>query len=617
MPRIAAVCLAAAILIVAGCEKHATVLPTDPGGNPGAPTLVITIATDRGTLDAGSTSPATLTITAKFQNGTNATDGTDVAINTSLGNFGVDGSGKPLQLVTAKLAGGVATVQFYAGNDTGVANVLAQIGTSTGRLNLTITPAPVAPVADFAFEANGLSVLFTDMTMGAVTKRTWDFGDNSTSNETNPKHVYAAAGAYTVKLTAENGGGSSSKSKFVTLTAVPLVAAFKNTINGLTVLFTDQSTGGAVSWQWDFGDGTAFDTTQNPQHVYARAGTFTVKLTVRNASGASASATDFITVGGTAPVANFTFEVAGLRAIFTDASTGNPTEWSWDFGDGTPAVTTQNATHTFPTPGAYNVTLTVKNIAGQSSKSTFVTVTLGNAPVADFKFQASGLSVIFTDASKNSPTSWDWDFGDGSAHGTQQNPSHTYASANTYKVTLTATNAAGSSSASQFVAVVAPPVANFTCNAASGSLALNCFDQSTNTPTAWAWNFGDCATNAMCTSTDQNPAHLYTAAGVYTVLLKVTNSAGSSQTTRDIAIGAPQASFTYTKSTLTVTFTDTSSNSPTSRSWNFGDCGTNPNCTASTSPVAHTYLAPGTYTVQLIVSNAGGQGFTTQQVTVP
>jgi PKD repeat protein len=57
------------------------------------------------------------------------------------------------------------------------------------------------------------------------------------------------------------------------------------------------------------------------------------------------------------------------------------------------------------------------------------------------------LQVTFADHSTGSPTSWQWNFGDASPLSTQQNPVHTYAAAGTYNVTLTVTNAAGSSNA--------------------------------------------------------------------------------------------------------------------------------------------------------------------------
>jgi len=613
MPRIAVSLAVAAMIFAAACEKHATVLPTDPTPPPGTPVLVVTINTDRGTMDAGSSQPATLTVTAKLQDGTNAADGTDLTLNTSLGFFGVDSSGNPVKLMTTKLTGGTATAPFYAGTEVGTANLLAQVGTSTGKLNISITQPPTAPVADFSVETNGLKAIFTDASTGNPTARLWEFGDGGTSSETNPTYEYRAAGVYTAKLTVSNGGGFTSKSKFVTVTSgPPLTASFTYSANGLTVLFTDTSTGGPTSWQWDFGDGKPFDTRQNPQHVYDRAGTYIVFLTVRGAQGQSATTSQFLTVGGTAPAADFKFSANGLAVNFSDASTGNPTSWAWDFGDSSQS-TAQNPSHTYAAAGTYNVTLTATNVGGSTSKSQFVTVSLGTAPKAAFTFAVSGRDVLFTDASTGSPTSWEWDFGDNSVHSTLQNPSHTYNAAGTYKVTLTATNAAGESSVSQFVTTVTAPVADFTASPVpTNALVINFVDQSSNTPTAWAWNFGDCGVSTKCTDATQNPTHTYAAPGQYTVLLTASNSAGQHTRQKIIAVGEPVASFTYAKAGLVVTFTDTSTNAPTTWLWNFGDSSTS----TEKNPV-HTYAAGNTYTVRLTVTNAAGSDVTVQQVVVP
>ena len=609
----------AAFLFAAACEKHATVLPTDPTPGPGAPALVIAITSDRVSLDAGSTQPATLTVTARYQNGDSAADGTDITLNTTLGQFGVDGTGKPVKLTTAKLAQGKATMQFYAGTEPGVANVLAQVGTSTGKLNISIVQPPTAPVADFNFEVSGLKAIFTDASTGNPTTRLWEFGDGNTSNEVSPTYEYRAAGTYTVKLTATNAGGSTSKSKFVTvMSGPPLVASFTYSANGLTVLFTDTSTGGPTSWQWDFGDGTPFDARQNPQHVYARAGTYIVFLTVRGPGSQSATTSQFLTVGGPAPVADFTFETNALKAIFTDTSTNSPTSWKWNFGDGSAEDTSQNPTHTYGAAGTYEVTLTATNVSGATSKTKFVTVSLGTAPKADFKFTVSGLDVVFADASPGA-TEWEWDFGDGSVHDTRQNPSHHYTVSGTYRVTLTARNAAGESTVSQFVTVTGKPDAEFSYTIASGNpLAVNFIDQSTNAPTAWSWNFGDCGQVAVCTSTLKNPSHVYAESGSYTVVLTVTNSAGQDTRQRIVTvIAAPVASFTFTTAGLTATFDDTSTNSPTSWTWNFGDCAANaPNCMSTAENPVHTYLAGGTYSVTLTVSNAAGSNSTVKEVSV-
>jgi PKD repeat protein len=87
-------------------------------------------------------------------------------------------------------------------------------------------------------------------------------------------------------------------------------------------------------------------------------------------------------------------------------------------------------------------------IAFSTTKAYIFTTQVLAAPVANFSgTPTSGLdplTVVFTDLSTNTPTSWDWDYGDGSTHGTTQNPTHIYANAGTYTVTLTATNIYGS-----------------------------------------------------------------------------------------------------------------------------------------------------------------------------
>src|SRR5207245_1241545 len=114
--------------------------------------------------------------------------------------------------------------------------------------------------------------------------------------------------------------------------------------------------------------------------------------------------------------------------------------------------------------------------------------TSGNAP----------LTVQFTDQSTGSITAWDWNFGDGSAHSSVQNPSHTYSSAADFTATLTITGSGGAtSSKSAIIHVTAPPpptlTANFTANPTSGQapLMVQFTDQSTGTITAWDWNRSD------------------------------------------------------------------------------------------------------------------------------
>jgi PKD repeat protein len=521
-----AVALVVSLLLAACKDGNPVALPTDTGGS--ADALTITITSDKGQLETGSTSAATLQIVALRKNGQPPTSPADVTLNTSLGNFGVDAAGKEITLLTRPLDGGRATVQFYGGSKAGTANILAQVGTNVGSVNLTVVQPPAAPTSDFTFAATGLSVLFTDASTGA-TSVSWDFGDNTTSTDRNPRHVYAAAGTYIVTLTAINSGGSAAKSQFVTVSlGDPPTAKFAFTVTGHQVNFVDQSVG-ATSWFWSFGDGTS-TSERNPIKTYAIAGTYTVTLTASNAAGAT-SVSDAVTItDGDPPVAKFAFTIDGKKVNFVDQSTG-ATSWSWDFGDGSQS-TDRNPVHTYAAAGNYTVILTVANAAGSAQASQVVAIAAGLAPEAAFAFSVSGFQANFVDKSKNAPTSWRWNFGDGTSS-TQQNPVHVYKAAGQYTVTLTATNENGSNAVSDIVTITAPaaPVANFTFTTAKDSLQVNFIDASTGAPTSWSWKFGDGKT-----STSQNPVHTYEAAGTYTVTLTVSNANGTSNTAKAVTV---------------------------------------------------------------------------------
>jgi PKD repeat protein len=130
---------------------------------------------------------------------------------------------------------------------------------------------------------------------------------------------------------------------------------------------------------------------------------------------------------------------------FSDASKGLPTSWSWDFGDGGRS-TDRNPSHTYARSGTYAVTLTVSNAYGSDSETKTGFVTAGGKPAADFTADerrgVKPFTVTFTDLSAGNPTSWQWDFGDGTTS-TEQNPVHTYQQEGAYDVTLTVSNSYG------------------------------------------------------------------------------------------------------------------------------------------------------------------------------
>ncbi|MFH1687738.1 MAG: PKD domain-containing protein [bacterium] len=243
-----------------------------------------------------------------------------------------------------------------------------------------------------------------------------------------------------------------------------------------------------------------------------------------------------------APVANFSGSPTSgsepLNVNFTDLSTGSITSWSWTFGDGGTS-TAQNPLHTYNSAGTYNVSLTVTGPGGSDgeTKNGYITVNPCVTPTAGFTGSPTSgdypLSVNFTNSSSGA-TSYSWTFGDGGTS-TATNPSHTYTTAGTFTVILTATNSCGSDQMVRTNYITAttppcyPPVAAFSGSPTSGDydLIVSFTDLSTNLPTSWNWTFGDGGT-----STAQNPTHTYTAAGTYTVSLTATNGCGSDGETK-------------------------------------------------------------------------------------
>jgi PKD repeat protein len=226
-----------------------------------------------------------------------------------------------------------------------------------------------------------------------------------------------------------------------------------------------------------------------------------------------------------------------LDVVFKDLSTGDPTSWNWDFGDGSLSAD-QTPTHTYDTPGDYTVTLTVSNDTSTAMTSQTVTVGEVSSPKANFTTaQTPGsLEIKFTDTSTGGPNKWTWNFGDGKT-GTKQNPRHTYAKAGQYSVKLTVSNAGGEDTHFETITVAKPPTAAFTISYTGTPLEVKFTDASKGVPATWAWDFGDGAT-----STKPNPRHTYAKDGTYTVKLTVTNGAGSNTTSMSVPATQPSPS---------------------------------------------------------------------------
>ena len=509
---------------------------------------------------------------------------------------------------------------------------------------------PPPPVADFSATPTtgpaALPVQFTDLSTNNPTEWAWDFGDG-TANGTinNPSHTYANPGVYNVTLTATSpfGFGTEGKVQYINVTEpVPPVAAFTGTPTTgpapLSVAFTDQSTGTINSYLWSFGDG-ATSTEKDPTHDYSSPGIYTVILTVNNTFGQENTITrhDYIIATNQPPVASFTANKTmgspPLSVQFTDTSSGEDiASWAWNFGDGVTS-TEPNPVYTYPYPGLYSVTLTVGNDGGTNSttKTGYIRV-FQNVPVADFIAEptsgTSPLVVQFHDITPGTPTTFLWNFGDG-AKSPMQSPSHTYENSGNYTVSLTVGTSGGTNTTvkEDFIQVSHEfdvPVANFTTEYFyyGRFYAYGRFqDTSTGNPTSWNWTFGDGHYSEY-----QDPWYEYEGVGSYDVTLTVSNAAGSDSITKEafivIPTPAPEADFyvaprdRYGSFPLTVLFQDQSEGSidwdtpPATYEWDFGDGS--PNSTERGS-VYHNYMAAGTYTVTLTVTDIGGTDTLTRE----
>ncbi|MGZ5431362.1 MAG: PKD domain-containing protein [Thermoanaerobaculia bacterium] len=524
--------LSAAAFLFTGCDSGNPVAPA-PGPNPPSG-LTVTLGANPTSIEAGSATPSTITVTAKNPDGSSAPNGSEVTLTTSLGSF--TQSAEPQRTIRQLLNNGTVQIPLYAGTETGTASLIAQVGSSVGRGSVTIAEPPVpvpAPVAEFTFVANGLAVTFTDASTGDPTKWKWDFGDGEISTVRHPVHQYSLANTYTVKLEVESAGGTSERSKFVTLSTGPPIAAsfdFEQDPNDpRKVQFFDRSTGDPTAWSWTFGDDKT-SSARNPSHVYASDGTFSVTLVASNPFS-SGSVSRFINTTPTDPpiAAAFDFEQDPndpKKVQFFDRSTGNPTAWSWTFGDDKTS-SARNPSHTYADAATFTVSLLASNAFSSGSVSRFIN-TAPAAPTADFDWEADGRAIQFVNKSTNGATLL-WDFGDGKTS-TETNPRHTYATAGEYPVTLTATNAGGSANVGKIVATDPVPDANFTFSIDGTSVAFT--DKSTNTPTSWKWRFDDGTLGF-----DQNPVHVYPGTTrTYAVTLEATNASGTGTITKEVKI---------------------------------------------------------------------------------
>lgn len=421
---------------------------------------------------------------------------------------------------------GTYQLTLYAENDDGCKDTAYATVHIRQALNASFDYTRVCP---------GEPVQFSDVSTsqaGTIISWKWYFGDGDSSTAKNPIHTYAGSGPYQVTLKILTDQNCEEE---ITGTVTFHRRPVANFTRGTPCLFkptqfTDQSTvqGAQIAnWQWDFGDGGATSTQQNPAHTYNQPGVYTVTLIVTSDQGCKDTIQKPVEILNLpdAEVAFSDTSVCRLDQVQLVASGGLFYEWK-------PSTFLNNPNIANPTaqPNA-NIVYTVYVSDSCHTDSAFVTVNLLPEPTPDFTYSLNcvGEPISFFDQSTpgiGNIANWFWQFGDG-GNANIPNPTHVYNGNGPFNVTLTVTNDTGCSK--QITKTIAPytlPDVNF------GIESTPCLDDpvtfndlsttDSGTVVSWLWKFGD----GSPFSTDTNATHTYTIPGQYTVTLIVSTSFG-------------------------------------------------------------------------------------------
>ena len=506
---------------------------------------------------------------------------------------------------------------------------------------------------------NPITVTFGANSSDPLASTSWAFGDGSVSTASSPTHTYTAIGHYAATLNYTTQAGCKGTAYSSPIIIDPKIKLdFSLTPNPVcgnnTVSFTTTANNYDINtYNWDFGDGgTSYGSIANPTYAYNAAGTYTIKLYVKNVGGCDTSMTKTITVKPPFPhIVGQTYTCDGTRGevTFTQASV-QATTVVWNFGDGTTASTPGDQAvikHTYKKTGTYNVALTAIN--GQCSlvanDPNPVNVLLKQAPYLTGSPSAvcsnTPVAIQISKLDENPYQTNDIYYGyyyagyyfqsaqyrDGTAfQGSRSDPGYNYRWTTTYNGTLN--NFQTGEKDIRFILTSYVFGCQDTTNymplaikGATGGFEVIadklCYqspillqDTSHSTPDnpilSWQWNFGDGQT---VTKTKGGAiSHTYASPGGYTVSMQITDAAGCSANTpytQYVSVNGPQAAFSASGTDVhlntTVYFnnyTNDYGNSNTVYSWDFGDGSTSTDAYPS-----HTYTKAGTYTVTMTASN--------------
>ena len=400
-------------------------------------------------------------------------------------------------------------------------------------------------------DADGDALTLTGWTSGAHGLVTCLFDGSCTYT---PASGYFGPDTFTYTV-GDGRGGSATGSVAVTVVAnqAPAVGLPANLSvdEGIQLTITPDVSdpdGTIASYTWDLGDGR---TSAQPTLTtsYPDEGTFTVKLTVTDDLGATATATTVVTVRNVAPTVlilapTFSRVPPGAARFFTAVggdSGDDALTYTWDFGDGT-SGTGSTVSHAWATTGVYALSVRVEDGDGGTVTATHtVTVALVTADAGPDRTIDEGSSASLGgpgSSPADALTSHAWDFGDGASSDSGQ---HVYRDNGTYQAKLTVTDDVGSATDEATVVVrnVAPTIKGVAAPKETAVGTVSSFrafvsDPGPDDTFSASWDFGD-GGSAAALAAD----HAFSTAGSYTVQLRVEDDDGGVTTaTRSIRVVA-------------------------------------------------------------------------------
>jgi len=483
----------------------------------------------------------------------------------------------------------VSPTHSYA--NPGIYNATLIVSNAVGCLDTLVTQITLnaPPLAAYSFVQPQCTLLVSLQNNSLnASSYSWDFGDGTISSLTDPNHLYLDTGSYTIRLIASSGACKDTVYQSLSLFLPPISAFNAQPQCNLVVDFNNTSLG-ANSYQWDFGDGST-SSSASATHTYAVSGSYTVTMISTNNFGCKDTVSNQIVVAPV-PIAAFSLNNPPCTStINLQNNSQNPGVTFWDFGDGN-TTTDTDPVHQYVAGGSYLVTLIASPNWCPDTLTQMVSIIA--LPIADFSgARDCELKYNFSDNSIGA-IMYNWDFGDGT-NSVSPNPVHTYPVAGSYQVKLLITdqfNCQDTLTQNVIVTTDAQALFSFTapiCNSEIG------FQNNSTNAQRFFWDFGDGKT-----STVSWPTHNFLVSGTYNVTL-IVDPAGCSDTISQVVTinRAPVVDFISDPNcTLSAEFIN-QTDSASIFHWDFGD-GIS---TVFRDPI-HQYQTSGEYTVTLIGTN--------------